>query len=397
MKNSSVRRVAAIVCSGLLVACGDLTGPGGSLHRMGILQMENATTLTVQVTPDESIRWSVAPSEGAIYPPSVIEAPDTIAINQTFEVTAYTVGPDGCWTAGGMDVAQAGRVIELTPWDQKSDADLCTQVFGYLAHTTSLKLDQLGEWTLRVRGRRVRGSELADDSVTADRTIVVVAGYSSEQRREIVLAPGDEILVDGIFGVLFSEVTEDSRCPTDVVCVWQGNAAVVIGLTMGEGPTFPFTLNTGSGPNAATHAGHRVQLLDLTPYPRSDSAIAQRDYRAKLLIELVDPPGTWGSDQASLTIDGNGATLLILASGGCYGSFGTFDAPPASGAFSIPGTYTQLTGVAPGRVESAAQFSGTGGGQEISLTVTVPAVPAALGPFTLTRGVTEAWSACLYP
>jgi hypothetical protein len=106
---------------------------------------------------------------------------------------------------------------------------------------------------------------------------------------------------------------------------------------------------------------------------------------------------TWGSDQANLSITGTSATLLILASGGCYGSYGGFDQRLPTGAFSIPGTYTQLIGAYPGKVQYAAQFSGTVESQQISLTVTVPALQAAVGPFTLARGVSETWSACAYP
>ena len=110
-----------------------------------------------------------------------------------------------------------------------------------------------------------------------------------------------------------------------------------------------------------------------------------------------DQPGMWGSDQAHLTIDGTSATLVILASGGCYGSYGEFDQPLPSGAFAIPGTYTQLIGAYPGKVQYTAQFSGTVQRKQIALTVTVPALQGAFGPFTLAQGVTEVWPACLYP
>jgi hypothetical protein len=105
----------------------------------------------------------------------------------------------------------------------------------------------------------------------------------------------------------------------------------------------------------------------------------------------------WGSDQANLTIAGTSATLVILASGGCYGSYGEFAQALPSGAFSIPGTYTQLIGAYPGKVQYTAQFSGTVTHKQIALTVTVPALQRAFGPFALARGVTEEWPACLYP
>ena len=109
------------------------------------------------------------------------------------------------------------------------------------------------------------------------------------------------------------------------------------------------------------------------------------------------PPGTWGSERASLTVTKEGATLEILASGGCFGSYGEIPQPIPNGLFSIAGTYTALTGVYPGKLVYAAQFSGVVEGNRMSVTVMVPALPQILGPFQLSDGVNNAWSQCLYP
>ncbi len=110
-----------------------------------------------------------------------------------------------------------------------------------------------------------------------------------------------------------------------------------------------------------------------------------------------DQPAVWGSDQANLTFADSSATLVILASGGCFGSFGNFDRPLPAGPFSIPGTYTQLTGAFPGKIQYAALFSGTVTREQIAMTITVPALQGAIGPFALVQGVTAAWPACMYP
>jgi hypothetical protein len=110
-----------------------------------------------------------------------------------------------------------------------------------------------------------------------------------------------------------------------------------------------------------------------------------------------DQPGTWGSDQASLTIKDSSGTLRILASGGCYGSYGEFAQRLPAGAFTFPGTFTQLIGAYPGKLQYPAQFSGSVTGAKLSLTVAVPALQQSFGPFTLTHGVSEDWPACLYP
>jgi hypothetical protein len=106
--------------------------------------------------------------------------------------------------------------------------------------------------------------------------------------------------------------------------------------------------------------------------------------------------GRWGSDQASLTNQGNAATLQVAA-GQCYGSYGQTDQAIPNGSFSVPGTYTQLEGAYPGKVQYAAQFTGTVQGTQMQITVNVPALNRDVGPFVLTRGVNSGLPRCLYP
>jgi hypothetical protein len=112
-------------------------------------------------------------------------------------------------------------------------------------------------------------------------------------------------------------------------------------------------------------------------------------------------PGVWGSENASLTIAKDGASLdllsLTLPNGGCFGSYGEMPQPIPNGSFSIAGTYTQLIGAYPGKVEYAARYSGVVESSRISISITVPALQQVFGPFLLTAGVNNAWSPCLYP
>jgi hypothetical protein len=112
---------------------------------------------------------------------------------------------------------------------------------------------------------------------------------SQSQIDTLVLAPGQEVGVDRLFRVGFMEVSSDSRCPTDVLCIWAGNAAVEIALAIGEGPSYPFTLNTFTYPPATVDfSGYRVTLLDLTPHPVSTTPIQPGDYRAHLQVGRAD-------------------------------------------------------------------------------------------------------------
>jgi hypothetical protein len=103
----------------------------------------------------------------------------------------------------------------------------------------------------------------------------------------LVLAPGQEVRVD-LLRMSFQRAGEDSRCPIDVVCVWQGNAAVELALGIGTGPSYPFVLNTANGAPAVEHGGYRVTLLDLAPAPRAGVEIPPDEYRATVRVEAVD-------------------------------------------------------------------------------------------------------------
>jgi hypothetical protein len=120
-----------------------------------------------------------------------------------------------------------------------------------------------------------------------------------------------------------------------------------------------------------------------------------------LAIAACDSTGpdegtVWGSNAAGLTISQSRATLLIDA-GGCYGSFGQINQPIPSGAFALSGTFTQLMGAYPGKVQFDAQFVGTVEGTHMMVSINVPSLQKIVGPFNLTEGVATKLSACLYP
>ena len=109
-----------------------------------------------------------------------------------------------------------------------------------------------------------------------------------------------------------------------------------------------------------------------------------------------DQGSVWGSNEAGLTISESKATLLIAA-GNCYGSFGEIAQPIPSGSFTLSGTFTQLMGAYPGKVQFDAQFVGTVEGTHMMLSINVPSLQKVIGPFNLTEGVAKTFPACLYP
>jgi len=168
--------MAAALAVALMVGCGDAVAPAldrSSRLRLGALQVEGNTFPETAVNdPRYPIRWSIEPGENVAYAPNAIESPDTVRAGEAFEVAVNTVAPNGCWRAAGMDTARSGRVVEFTPWDEDSGAQVCTQVLAVLRHDVSIVLMEMGEWTLRAKGRLVRRGE-PERVVTAERTVVV--------------------------------------------------------------------------------------------------------------------------------------------------------------------------------------------------------------------------------
>jgi hypothetical protein len=100
---------------------------------------------------------------------------------------------------------------------------------------------------------------------------------------EFTLAPGEERRIEGeSVAVKFVEVSGDSRCPADAICVLGGSATVRILMVSGFSGQ-PYELRTGDM-QPIVHAGLTVSLVQLSPYPFSARPIAPGDYRATLKV-----------------------------------------------------------------------------------------------------------------
>jgi hypothetical protein len=96
-------------------------------------------------------------------------------------------------------------------------------------------------------------------------------------------APGGDLLVR------FTDVLEDSRCPTEVECFWTGQARIAIQVQPAgrEPTTTEFNTNPAPGQNVQTArvGEYTVSLRSLDPYPRViDESISLEDYTATLSV-----------------------------------------------------------------------------------------------------------------
>ena len=102
--------------------------------------------------------------------------------------------------------------------------------------------------------------------------------------RQFTLAPGQSASVQGTsLRIEFIRVSGDSRCPADALCIQGGDAIVHVRAT--EAMAADYELHTGNQAGAVvTHAGFRVELSQLQPYPFSSRTIEPGEYRATLAV-----------------------------------------------------------------------------------------------------------------
>lgn len=106
--------------------------------------------------------------------------------------------------------------------------------------------------------------------------------------RQFDLMAYQEAVVEGTsLRIRFNTVSNESRCPSDVQCVWAGNAIVSLTLTSSGNQSGSATLNTTLDPKFADYAGYRITLVSLKPYPKSGSNIPTADYAATLEVRRL--------------------------------------------------------------------------------------------------------------
>ena len=115
--------------------------------------------------------------------------------------------------------------------------------------------------------------------------------YSQSEAADSVRIRVGQTIVVGDIRVRFDAVEADSRCPSDVVCVWAGDAVASMTVERNcncESPAFALKLHTFLEPRSGVAYGSRVELRSLLPYPTSTSTIKPDAYSAWVRIVRVD-------------------------------------------------------------------------------------------------------------
>ena len=86
--------------------------------------------------------------------------------------------------------------------------------------------------------------------------------------------------------ITFNRVTNDSRCPIDVVCVWAGDAPIELTIAS-EGSTQTRTLSTIAPNNEVVVGNLRIRFVGLTPAPKQSEPPSTRAYVAQLVVTPI--------------------------------------------------------------------------------------------------------------
>lgn len=103
---------------------------------------------------------------------------------------------------------------------------------------------------------------------------------------EFSLAIGQRAAVTGEdLEIEFLRITEDSRCPSDATCIWEGRACCLVEFTVGgtseqkelkvPGLTDEYSFET--------YGDYQI-AFGLEPYPEVDRPISEDEYRLILII-----------------------------------------------------------------------------------------------------------------
>ncbi len=104
----------------------------------------------------------------------------------------------------------------------------------------------------------------------------------------VTLGVGEEAASrDGRVAVTFVAVSEDSRCPEGVQCIWAGNARVLLRIRE-DGNTREAALCSNAEPRQVRADGLTLRFVALEPHPRKDTAIDPATYRLTIAVAQAE-------------------------------------------------------------------------------------------------------------
>jgi len=198
-------------------------------------------------------------SRETMYPVSCCTRPD-LRIQQKV---------NGTWTApGACELMCPTVLLPLKPGQRIVDS--------------VLRIGQPGLYRLMLRywTKTSQGTTPLFETYSNEFNIVGIRRDTIRLGEEFVLRFGERAaLPDTNVTLVFQDVTEDSRCPDGVLCVWEGNARILLGVNQST-----VALNTTLDPKKASVGRYVIRLNSLSPYPMIERRIQKKEYAAALVV-----------------------------------------------------------------------------------------------------------------
>lgn len=84
--------------------------------------------------------------------------------------------------------------------------------------------------------------------------------------------------------IQLDSVTEDSRCPYNVECIWAGNATAKFKFVQNNTLSIIYLNTSGGFTRDTIISGYKIQFIHLKPYPVFPNPIHQTDYVADIKV-----------------------------------------------------------------------------------------------------------------
>lgn len=124
-------------------------------------------------------------------------------------------------------------------------------------------------------------------------------GAKARLGEEFSLSSDQSIVITGEdLGIKFIEVSEDSRCPKDVTCIWEGRVTAVIEIST-DGSSQQLELSQSGltdAPAREMYEGYELSYR-VEPYPeKAEVEISAEEYRLLITVSIASEPLQTGED-----------------------------------------------------------------------------------------------------
>lgn len=102
---------------------------------------------------------------------------------------------------------------------------------------------------------------------------------------EMKLAVGQvgEVSTEGVT-LQFKDVSEDSRCPLNALCIQAGKATIHVAVAKSGVGSQTVSLTVGTGEGYSLFADYKIRLVALDPYPVAGQPVVPGNYVATLVV-----------------------------------------------------------------------------------------------------------------